>query len=273
MDKRGHYKDLTNRNIGLFTPDEQNKLKNSCVAVFGLGGLGGVVAEVLCRTGIGHLKIIEHGEFEPTNLNRQIFCFCSTLDKKKREVAGSFMKDINPEARVELYEKEDENNISDILKGAAAAVLAVDKVRACIVISREARRQGIPLIESWAMPYGNVRVFTKDTLSLEEAYKLPSIGKNAKDISEEEFKKIDAQMLNGFIQDIEGLPSFVTELVKNRMAAGENSTLAPFVWMNSIFMSIETIKVLLHWGDIALAPKFALYDPLLFRIPKQNPDR
>jgi len=270
MQKIETYQDLVNRNIGFITGEQQEKLRNSCVAVFGVGGLGAVAAEVLCRCGIGRMKIIEHGIFEPTNLNRQIFCFRSTLDKRKREVTELFLKDINPDIEIELYEKEDTKNIKEILEATDAVILAVDKVRACIIISRQARTRGIPLIESWAIPYGNVRVFTKDTLSLEEAYRLQSIGKKIEDISEAEFKEMDLVMLNyltGFVEDI---MSFYSAHAMERVRQRENPTFAPCVWMNGALMSLEAIKVLLNWGAISLAPNFALYDPFFHRIPKQQ---
>jgi len=264
-----YYQEMTNRNIGLVTHEEQAKLKNSCVAVFGAGGLGGVVSEVLCRSGVGHLKIIEYGEFEPTNLNRQVYCFRSTLGKKKNEVARDFLKDINPDVKVDIYDREDFGNIKDILKSTDVVVLAVDKVKACIVISRAARKLNIPVVESWAVPYGNVRVFTKDTISLEEAYALESLGKDIGQMKEEDFKSLTLAMIKKFLRDIEGLDKFCTPLVLGRMEKGENPTLAPFVWLNAVLMSLEAVKLLLGWGDIALAPKFAVYDPLLRRIPEQ----
>jgi len=266
-----YYQEMTNRNIGLVTHEEQAKLKNSCVAVFGAGGLGGVVSEVLCRSGVGHLKIIEYGEFEPTNLNRQVYCFRSTLGKKKNEVTRDFLKDINPDVQLELYDKEELDNIKDILRSVDVVVLAIDKVRPCIVISRAARKLGIPVVESWAVPYGNVRVFTKDTISLEEAYALESLGKDIGQMTEEEFKRITLAMIKKFLRDIEGLDKFCTPLVLERMEKGENPTLAPFVWLNAVLMSLEAVKLLLSWGNVALAPKFVVYDPLLGRIPAQGP--
>jgi len=260
------YKQLTDRNVGVITSGQQKKLKNSCVAIFGVGGLGGVVAEVLCRSGIGHIKIIEHGDYEASNLNRQNFCYRSTLNRNKRDVVGSFLKDINPSIKIELFEKEDPKNIGKILDGVDVAVLCVDKVRACIVISREVRKRNIPLVESWAIPFGNVRVFTKDTMNLEEAYGLSSIGKKVEDISELELKKMDIDMLKK-LSGFDGLMKFFGIKAINRIMQGKNPTFAPWVWLNSVLMSQEVVKVILGWGHIALAPDFALYDPFMHRIP------
>ncbi len=262
-----NYEALSNRNIGFITKKEQQLLKDSCVAVFGTGGLGGVVAELACRMGIGSIKLIDHSTFEPTNLNRQIFCFHSTFSKNKIDVTETFLKDISPQVKIEKYLREEEGNIDQILKGVNVALLCVDKVRACILISRKTREKNIPLVESWAIPYGNVRVFTKDTPSLEEAYSLPSLNKELKGISEAEFKNMDLKMLEAVAQ-FPGIKSFYGPEAVMRIVKGENPTFAPCVWLNSVLMSLEAVKILLGRGKIALAPEFVLFDPFSGQILK-----
>lgn len=262
-----NYEVLTNRNIGFITRKEQELLKSSCVAVFGAGGLGGVAAELLCRMGIGRIKLVDHGTFKPSDLNRQIFCFDSTLGKNKIDVTESFLKDINPEVKIEKYPKEEEKNIDEILKDTNVALLCVDKVRACVLISRKTREKNIPLVESWVIPYGNARVFTKDTPSFEEAYHLPSLNKELKLISEVEFENMGLKMLQT-IARFPGIKSFYNTEAIIRMTKGENPTFAPYVWLNSTLMSLEAVKILLGRGKIALAPKFILFDPFSGQMPK-----
>ena len=67
------YQEFTDRNIGLLTKQQQDKLRDSCVAIFGLGGLGGVVAEVICRSGVGKIKMSDHGDFEASNITMQFY--------------------------------------------------------------------------------------------------------------------------------------------------------------------------------------------------------
>jgi hypothetical protein len=143
----------------------------------------------------------------------------------------------------------------------------VDKVQTCVLISRRAKEKNIPLIESWAVPYGNVRVFTKDTPGLEEVYHLPSRNRELKEISEEEFKKMDLMMLE-VVSQFPGIKSFYGPQAIERIMQGENTTFAPCVWLNSVLMSLEAVKILLGRPKIALAPAFALYNPFLFEIPK-----
>ncbi len=79
------------------------KLKNSRVAVFGIGGVGGYVVEALARSGIGTLDLIDNDKICLTNLNRQIIATHSTIGEYKVEVAKKRVLDINPEAVVNTY--------------------------------------------------------------------------------------------------------------------------------------------------------------------------
>lgn len=264
------YKELTDRNTGLITEEQQKKLRNSCVAIFGVGGLGGVIAEIIARSGVGHIKIIEPDSFEPSNLNRHVFCYKSTIGKKKIDVVEEYLKNIYSEIKIEKYLTEDQENIDNILQEADVVALSVDKVRACILVSREAKRRNIPLVEGWALPYGNVRVFTKDTITLEQAYNLPSIDKDLNALTKEDFARMDVSMLET-ISQFDGVRSFYTpEAEKRIFVERKNASFAPLVWLTSVLMSLEIIKILIGAEKLSLAPKFALYDPFNQRIPKQN---
>ena len=74
------------------------KLKNSHVAVFGVGGVGGYVCEALARGGVYKLSLFDNDTVSLTNINRQIIALHSTIGRKKVEVAKERLLDINPEA-------------------------------------------------------------------------------------------------------------------------------------------------------------------------------
>ena len=80
------------------------KLKRAKVAVFGIGGVGGYVAEALARSGVGHLVLIDHDIVSKSNLNRQIIALCSTLGKYKTQVMKERIADICPDTCVETQE-------------------------------------------------------------------------------------------------------------------------------------------------------------------------
>ena len=79
------------------------RLQNSSAAVFGVGGVGGYVAEALIRAGIGRLALIDGDVFRESNLNRQIFALKSTLGRNKAEAARERLLDINGAADITAY--------------------------------------------------------------------------------------------------------------------------------------------------------------------------
>ena len=76
------------------------KLEISRVAIFGLGGVGGYIAEALARSGVGHLELIDHDTISQSNINRQILALHSTIGISKAEAARIRVLDINPNAQV-----------------------------------------------------------------------------------------------------------------------------------------------------------------------------
>jgi len=77
-----------------------NKLADATVAVFGIGGVGGHVAEALARSGVGNLELVDHDTVSLSNLNRQIVALHSTIGKYKVDVMRDRILDINPDANV-----------------------------------------------------------------------------------------------------------------------------------------------------------------------------
>ena len=79
------------------------KLRSSRIAIFGIGGVGGFVAEALARSGIFHLDLIDSDNVSLTNLNRQIIALHSTVGRPKVDVMRERILDINPEADVRTH--------------------------------------------------------------------------------------------------------------------------------------------------------------------------
>ncbi len=223
--------------------------------------------EVLVRSGVGAFSTVDRDVFEPSNLNRQIYAFRHTLGRRKIDVAEQFARAINPEVRIDAYDHVDEDNVGRILEGCDVAVLAIDSLRPCLVISRKARELGVPVVEGWALPYANVRVLTPDTPSLEEVYDLPTRGRDIAEVSDEEIRRLQFGLLTGSLGRIEGVADFYDDAAVRRIAAGHITSFAPMVWLTSVMMATEALKVLLDWGEPALAPAFALYDPFRHRVP------
>lgn len=81
-----------------------NKLNNSHVIVFGVGGVGGYVVEALVRAGIGELSIVDNDVISQSNLNRQIIALNSTIGLPKVQIIAQRALDINPNLKIHQHQ-------------------------------------------------------------------------------------------------------------------------------------------------------------------------
>lgn len=131
----------------LLGKESMKKLKNSHVAVFGIGGVGSYVAEALARCGVGKLTLIDNDEVALTNLNRQIIALHSTIGMKKTDAAKTRILDINPNA--EVYALDCFYTGSEVLLTEFDYIAdAIDTVSSKLVLIENAYRLGIPIISS-----------------------------------------------------------------------------------------------------------------------------
>lgn len=97
------YSAAFSRNIGWVTEQEQQRLRECCVAIAGLGGVGGVHLLTLARLGVGRFKIADFDVFDVVNFNRQVGATVDTIGQPKIDVLASMVRAINPEVTVELF--------------------------------------------------------------------------------------------------------------------------------------------------------------------------
>lgn len=123
-------------------------LKNSRVAVFGIGGVGGYCCEALVRSGVGHFDLIDDDQVCLTNLNRQIIATRKTVGRDKADVMKERMLEINPKADIRLHKTFflPENADEFPFKEYDYVVDAVDTVTAKIEIIMKAKENNVPVI-------------------------------------------------------------------------------------------------------------------------------
>ena len=132
----------------LFGENAMNRLRNARVAVFGVGGVGGYVVEVLARSGVGELHLVDNDTVSLSNLNRQIIALHSTLGRPKVEVAEERIHDINPHCKVVKYpffylpENADMIDLTQM----DYVVDCIDTVTAKVELISRCHKMGIPLL-------------------------------------------------------------------------------------------------------------------------------
>lgn len=124
------------------------RLRAAHVILFGLGGVGGHVAEALARAGVGRLTLVDADTVAESNLNRQILALRSNLGQPKAQAAAARVRAINPDCRVQPVEMFylPENADSLPFDGADYVVDAVDTVTAKLEIITRAQAAGVPVI-------------------------------------------------------------------------------------------------------------------------------
>lgn len=139
----------------MISDQDIEKINSKSVLVFGLGGVGGSLAESLVRAGIGKIGLVDGDEYEITNVNRQVFATMKTLGMRKVDACQERLLDINPNLLVKKYDLfVTEENINDIdFENYDYVVDAIDTITSKILIIREAYDKNIKIIS--AMGAGN----------------------------------------------------------------------------------------------------------------------
>ncbi|HEX5679710.1 MAG TPA: HesA/MoeB/ThiF family protein [Desulfobacterales bacterium] len=154
------------RNMRTFSLEEQAALLQARVGVVGLGGLGGTVAEVLARMGVGHLRLVDGDRFEESNLNRQLLSTVESLGQLKSEAARERVGRINPSVDINaLAEFVTAENAGAVIEGCNVVVDCLDNLRTRFVVEDACRRIGCPLVSAAvAGASGHVTtIFPEDT--------------------------------------------------------------------------------------------------------------
>jgi molybdopterin/thiamine biosynthesis adenylyltransferase len=135
------------RNFDTLTGEQQAILEASRVAVLGLGGLGGGVSEMLARTGVGHLTLIDGDVFDPSNLNRQLFCTEDLVGTSKALAAENRIKAVNSTVRVTaVHQYADEDTLYGLIKDSDLVVDCLDSIHTRFTLQQAARKARIPLV-------------------------------------------------------------------------------------------------------------------------------
>ncbi|WP_435924524.1 tRNA threonylcarbamoyladenosine dehydratase [Paenibacillus sp. DYY-L-2] len=125
-------------------------LKNSTVAVLGIGGVGAMAVEGLARTGIGRIILIDKDVVDITNINRQIHALTTTIGQKKADLMCERVKLINPECETialnmfyteETYEELFKYDIDYVLDASDTIIYKIHLIKEC-------RKRGIPILSS-----------------------------------------------------------------------------------------------------------------------------
>ena len=259
------YNEQISRNIGLISREEQREIRNTPIAILGLGGLGGSVVEQLVRVGCENIVICDNDKFDRSNLNRQI-CSVSDIGKDKVKVIEKLVFEINPNVNLVSFKDVSQRNVNDMLNNVRVVALTLDDPYACIRVTRFCKKMKIDVIESYGIPYLWVWWFTNKNIDYETCYNL-----NTNEITLEEIENIP-NFMNNFYQALLSILLKLPEIqsiynrqkgVLKEILEGKRPlvSLAPIVRMSASFIAFEIIlSGILKIKEKVLAPNIVGYD-------------
>lgn len=144
------------KNIGPLTPEQQCRIREARVCIIGCGGIGGYTAEHLCRLGVGHLTLVDGDCFDPTNLNRQLFCTEANLGLPKVTAAQTRLTQISSQTRVDpVCTWLREENALELLQGHDLVIDGLDRPQTRLILQAACRQLKLPLVhgavEGWGV--------------------------------------------------------------------------------------------------------------------------
>lgn len=135
------------RNIPALSEAECQLLQQKRVAVVGCGGLGGHIIELLCRIGVGYLRVIDPDIFEETNFNRQLLLEQSLLGTSKAQAAKLRAQRINPQITVEpVVATLAADNALDLIADCDLVLDALDGISARRTLAAASSQANIPYV-------------------------------------------------------------------------------------------------------------------------------
>jgi molybdopterin/thiamine biosynthesis adenylyltransferase len=253
------YERAFSRSLGWVKDDELARLRNSRVAIAGMGGVGGSHLITLVRLGVGAFNIADFDQFGVENFNRQHGASMSTVGLSKVEVMKKMALDINPELDIRVFpEGVKDDNLDSFLTDVDIYLDGLDvfvmDVRQKIFMA--CHRLGIPSVTVGPMATGAAGiVFMPGKMSFDQYF-------NFKNRSPE------LKVLN-FILGV--APSFMqTRYLVDRSYFDLSAKRAPSTPMGCMMASgvaaTEVMKILLQRGSIRAAPWSFHYDPYLQKM-------
>lgn len=173
-DEEKFYTEAFSRN--LFEKDTQEKLKNSTIAIAGLGAVGGIYSISFARLGVGNFHISDLDVFETVNMNRQLGSTVSSLGQSKTKVTKEIIQSINPFAAVKAFEGGiNEENIDDFLTGVDVVLDGMDffNIKIRRLLYKKAHEHGIYVVGAAPIGYGSaLQAFDPKGMGFDEYYNI-----------------------------------------------------------------------------------------------------
>lgn len=261
-----NYEDLCQRNLGIFDRREQERIRDARVVIIGCGGIGGVMALVLARSGVGHFVLMEPEVYEPTNMNRQIACFTDTLGMNKATCIKENILKINPQAEVTVYERAlVPAEIEEITKLGDVIAPVTDDWALSLTAIEMVRKSGKPAVMAYPVgALGRACIFLPDSPSVAECLAMP-FGLPYDELGEYAGRPEARRLLQYYVTE-----GAWREEWFERWCVGElpHAKICTIVWITACLAATEILKLIIGKWKPVVAPYYWHITPTSARIKR-----
>uniref|UniRef100_A0A832A8P5 Uncharacterized protein n=1 Tax=Desulfacinum infernum TaxID=35837 RepID=A0A832A8P5_9BACT len=260
MDTQTYYRTAFSRNLGIFTQAEQDLLRRACVAVAGLGGVGGLHVMTLARMGVGAFHLADMDVFEPVNINRQYGAKVQNFDRPKLDVMVEEALGVNPFLKiVTLPEGVTEENLDRFLDGVHVVLDGLDFFNFEIrrLLFNRARDKGIYVVTAGPLGFSTaVLVFSPfEGMSFDEYFDIrPGLN--------------DEEKVLRFAMGLAPRPTHLGYLDMDRVSLAQRSgpSVASACMLCAGAAATEAVKILLGRGPVRPVPHYVQIDPYTWTL-------
>jgi len=247
------YETLFERNLGVLDAAQQERLQKGRVVIAGCGGIGGTIAIILARSGVGNFVLMDPQDYEPTNMNRQIACFTDTCGKNKAVSIADDIRRINPEANIVVHPRGIQiDDVPDLVNVADVFLPVMDSWPLSLTIL-EAARKKVPTIMSYPVgALGRTCVFTARSPSVAECLAMP-YGYGYEALRDYTATPAARRLLTYYMTEGAWSAEWFGAWVDGQRPHAQLSTI---VWATAALSSLEVLKLLTGKWLPVVAPRY-----------------
>ena len=260
------YQALFERNYGIYSSEEQERIRKGRIVIVGCGGIGGIVAIALARSGLENFKLIEFDSFQASNMNRQITCFVDTLGVNKATTVRDSILKINPRANVEVNEKGlKPEDIDEVIQQGDVIMPAADDWALSMTMLARCKELGKPAILSYPVgALGRVSTFLPESPYAAECLAMPY--KVGYDGLIEFMQNSDNRKILLYYQTVGGWrQDWFDEWCLDQKP---HAQLCTIVWITATLAAMEILKLISGKWKPVVAPRYWHVTPEGARIAK-----
>ncbi len=253
-----NYRAAFSRNLGLVTPAEQERLRQACVAIAGMGGVGGVHLVTLARLGVGAFHLADLDRYEVANFNRQYGATLGTIAQPKVDVMADIVRQINPDVKVTCFAMGlTQENSRDFVKGTNLVLDGIDffAVEARRVLFQAARAEGLYALTAGPLGFGStLHIVSPTGMSFDDYFDL-----------HDGMSRLDQLVAFAVGLAPRGLHLQYLDLTRVDLQAevGPSSSIA--CQLASALVATESVRILLGRTLPRVVPHYVQFDPYRHR--------